>query len=242
MSSPAYLLVAHGSRDPRPAKIVNHLAVQMRERLGGHPVGTAALDCQPQPLHEQLERFCQQVQSPVQILPLFLLPGVHVREDIPEEVAIARSHLPDSQTIEILPYLGSHDGLSQVLREQIQARGDCQAWILLAHGSRRPGGNAPIEAIAAQLPQQVGRPVRPAYWSVEPSLERQLDEYEQAGYARVGVLPYFLCPGGLTDAISEQLRSRSGLHLDLSETLSESPHLIEVLLDLRQRVPVPFAG
>lgn len=242
MSSPAYLLVAHGSRDPRPAQIVDHLADVMAARLGGHPVGTAALDCQPQPLHEQLQRFCQQVQRPVQILPLFLLPGVHVKEDIPEEVAIARSHLPDSQTIEILPYLGSHEGLSQVLREQIQAQPDCQAWILLAHGSRRPGGNAPIEALAAQLPEQVGRPVRPAYWSVEPSLETQLDDYQQAGYERVGVLPYFLCPGGLTDAIGEQLRSRSGPHLYLSETLSESQHLIEVLLDLCQRVPLHPIG
>lgn len=238
MSSPAYLLVAHGSRDPRPGGIVNHLAAQMRKRLGEHPVGTAALDCQPQPLHEQLETFCRQVQCPVQILPLFLLPGVHVREDIPEEVAIARSHLPKSQTIEILPYLGSHRGLSNVLREQIQAQPEYQAWLLLAHGSRRPGGNAPIEAIAAQLPQQVGRPVRPAYWSVEPSLEAQLDDYQQAGYERVGVLPYFLCPGGLTDAIGEQLRSRPGLHLYLSETLSEAPDLIEVLLDLSQRVPL----
>ena len=174
----------------------------------------------------------------MRILPLFLLPGVHVKEDIPEEVAMARSQLPETATLEILPYLGSHEGLGQVLQGQIQAAPPCDAWILLAHGSRRPGGNAPIEALAAQLPERVGCPVRTAYWSVEPRLEQQLQDDEQAGYKRVGVLPYFLCPGGLTDAIAENLQAIARPQVILADTLSQHPELMAILLDLCQGIPV----
>ena len=242
MISPAYLLVAHGSRDPRPAQIVNHLAEIMAQQLGECPVGTAALDCQPEPLHQQLLDFYQQVQRPVRILPLFLLPGVHVKEDIPSEVAIARSQLPQTASLEILPYLGSHERLCQVLQAQIQAAPPCQTWILLAHGSRRPGGNAPIEALAAQLPERVGGRVRAAYWSVDPRLEQQLQEDERAGYDSVGVLPYFLCPGGLTDAIAEKLEAIARPQVILADTLHQSPDLIDILLELCQGTPVAAPG
>ncbi|TVR14753.1 MAG: sirohydrochlorin chelatase [Phormidium sp. GEM2.Bin31] len=238
MTSPAYVLVAHGSRDPRPDQIVAHLANLMGQELGNCPVGTAALDCQPEPLHQQLLNFYQQVQRPLRILPLFLLPGVHVKEDIPSEVAIARSQLPQTASLEILPYLGSHGRLCQVLQGQIQAAPPCQAWVLMAHGSRRPGGNAPIEALAAQLPQRVGVPVQAAYWSVDPRLEQQLQKYEQAGYDRVGVLPYFLCPGGLTDAIAEKLEAIARPQVILTDTLSQRGDLIHILLELCQGTPV----
>jgi hypothetical protein len=64
----------------------------------GHPlVGTATLELADTPLHEQICEFasvaladgCKQVQ----LLPIFLLPGVHVREDIPTEVALAQKSI-----------------------------------------------------------------------------------------------------------------------------------------------------
>ncbi|NEP61366.1 MAG: sirohydrochlorin chelatase, partial [Symploca sp. SIO2G7] len=63
-------------------------------------VGTATLELAPSPLHEQIQQFanlalrvgCQEVQ----LLPLFLLPGVHVMEDIPAEAAQAQANLGDS--------------------------------------------------------------------------------------------------------------------------------------------------
>jgi len=56
-------------------------------------IGTACLELSPVPLHEQIKEFGVGALAGgyncFQVVPLFLLPGVHVIEDIPTEVAIA---------------------------------------------------------------------------------------------------------------------------------------------------------
>lgn len=235
--TPAYLLVAHGSRDPRPAQAVDRLADALAPHLPDSPIATAALECHPQPLHEQLREFGDRVQRPIHLVPLFLLAGVHVREDIPEAVEDARSQLPAACPLHVLPYLGSDARLARVLQQRLQ--GDRDAWIVLAHGSRRPGGNAAVEAAIAPL--QADAPIVPAYWSVDPKLDRQIQQLDAAGHRRIGILPYFLCAGGITDAIArqvaEQQQTRPHLDLQLSDPLSDSPALIDVLLDLVRSTP-----
>jgi len=54
-------------------------------------------------------------------VPLFLLPGVHVIEDIPTEVAIAQQALGQEVKIDLRPYLGTHPGLSCLLANQMAA-------------------------------------------------------------------------------------------------------------------------
>ena len=95
--------------------------------------------------------------------------------------------------------------------------------ILLAHGSRRPGGNAAVESLAKHLG------ATPAYWSVAPSLADRLAEWQirrqQNVTTAIGatavnttaidttaidttaieVLPYFLFAGSLTEAIAAQV-------------------------------------
>lgn len=237
--SPAYLLVAHGSRDPRPGREIARLGRHLSRRLPDTPVGTAALECQPQPLHQQLQQFSDRVGRPVHLLPLFLLPGVHVKEDIPEEVELARQNLPSDRPIEVLPYLGGHTHLADVVRCRMQNdQNACDAWILIAHGSRRPGGNASVENLVSLIDTALSFPVLPAYWSVHPSLDSQLQHLIAAGHRRIGIFPYFLCQGGITDAITEQLHQfhhqHPQTHLHLTQPLCASAELVDLLMELAQ--------
>jgi len=59
----------------------------------------------------------------LQVVPLFLLPGVHVMEDIPTEVAIAQQALDPELKIALQPHLGTHLGLSGLLATQMVATG-----------------------------------------------------------------------------------------------------------------------
>ena len=130
----SYLLVSHGSRDPRPqtatAQLAELVSQELKVREDSHPlVKTAVLDCSPTPLHQQIQAFAQEVcasrelSSELQeiapahlyLVPLFLVPGVHVMEDIPAEVAIAQQLLGDSITLEICPYLGTDTSLYKLL-------------------------------------------------------------------------------------------------------------------------------
>jgi len=239
MFASAYLLVAHGSRDPRPQHALETLAQQMRKALAtpalaiatnqsrdfrdfsSIPVGTACLELQPQPLHQQILDFATPITSlptnrlsartaahppiyssphppTLHIIPLFLLPGVHVMDDIPAEVAIAQDQLGDRLHLQICPYLGEAAHLPKALIEILSPFQNGRL-ILMSHGSRRPGGNVPIEHLAQQLGATM------AYWSISPSLEDQIMAQLRQGCQEITVFPYILFPAGITDAIAQTL-------------------------------------
>jgi sirohydrochlorin ferrochelatase len=108
-----------------------------------------------------------------------------------------------------------------------------EAWILMAHGSRRPGANAAIDVVADHLGAVS------AYWLTPPSLQSRLEELQQTGCRTIGILPYFLFPGGTTDAIAEMLAQLSpqfpDLQLHLAAPLEASPELADLLIELATR-------
>ena len=197
----AYLLVSHGSRDPRPDVAMQQLAGLLSEMLpqGEKLVGVATLEANIQPLHLQIQDFAHRVQAfgckIVQIIPLFLLPGFHVMTDIPAEIALAQEAIGAGMIIELRPYVGSYPGLEKfVTRMMTTIQADIS--IILAHGSRRAGSHTPVESIAASVGAVT------AYWSVAPSLEVRVQELITAGYGQIAIFPYFLFTGGITDAIA----------------------------------------
>lgn len=203
----------------------------------GYPlVGTATLELADIPLHEQIRQFASVALADgcneLQVLPLFLLPGVHVREDIPTEVALAQERFGKAIAIAQRPHLGAHPGLGLLLAKQ-WATVNTDAKILLSHGSRRTGGNEPVELIA----QQVGAVA--AYWSVPPSLEEQVQRLALAGHRQIAILPYFLFSGGITDAIARRVSELQlqfpNLQLSLGEPIGASAQLATVIVDLMKQ-------
>jgi sirohydrochlorin cobaltochelatase len=196
-------------------------------------VGTATLELAPIPLHEQIRQFASKVQEAgchqLQLLPIFLLPGVHVRDDIPQEVALANASLGQAVVLNHRPYLGSHPGLASILTSQL-ATVDADAKILLSHGTRRPGGNESVEAVARQLGTEL------AYWSMQPTLEEQITALAAAGCKQIAILPYFLFSGGITDAIAQTVSSLQAqfpkVELKLAEPIGASTQLADLIVDL----------
>lgn len=201
-------------------------------------VGTACLELAPQFLHQQIEGFGKQAIASgykrLQIVPLFLLPGVHVMEDIPAEIAQAQKAFGSDLTLDLRPHLGSHSGLGRLLAFQRNSH-SADAWILLSHGSRRSAGNHPVETLAAQLN------ATPAYWSVPPSLEARVKQLVSHGYRKIGILPYFLFPGGITDAIAQTVELLSQqfpvVELKLAKPMGASTQLADIILDLTLNKP-----
>jgi sirohydrochlorin cobaltochelatase len=225
----AYLLVSHGSRDPRPQIAVRQLAEQLSTCLPA-VVGTAQLELAEVPLHVQISDFASQVAGSgidrVVLIPLFLIPGVHVMEDIPAEVVLAnaRGTIPAI----VSPFLGSHPDFANLFAGH--GSGSTERAIILAHGSRRSGGNQIVEDLAATLN------VRAAYWSVPPSLTDRVMELVVTGANKIEILPYFLFAGGITDAIASsvaQLRSQfPQVELTLGEPIGNSPALVTAICNL----------
>lgn len=238
---PAYLLVFHGSLDPRPqaslerlAELVSQSQTRSEATSWAKPmVGTASLELSPVPLHQQIKEFAVRAlpfgYTNIQVVPLFLLPGVHVMEDIPTEVTLAQQALGQEAQIDLRPYLGNNPGLEHLLATQLAAI-KAEAWILLAHGSRRAGSKQQVEAMATRL-EAIS-----AYWAVPPSLELRVQELVSAGHQQIGILPYFLFAGGITDAIAQSVAQLKvqfpSTDFRLAEPLGASPELADLIGDL----------
>jgi sirohydrochlorin ferrochelatase len=189
------------------------------------------------PLAEQIIQLAQRLLATTAlnrslelvVLPVFLLPGVHVMEDVPAALEEARRSLPPSVQFHLTPHLGSHSGLQQLLVQQQRAY-KADAWVLLAHGSHRLGGNQPVEALARTIRATT------AYWSMPPGLQDRIEDLAQQGKRTIGILPYFLFAGATTDAI-DQLVTRlahqfPALQLTLAAPLQASFDLGACLVDL----------
>jgi sirohydrochlorin ferrochelatase len=233
--SSAYLLVSHGSRDPRPEIAMQQLAglVARQLQIPAKFVGTATLEVSHEPLHEQIRQFAQSAVllgcDRLKIIPIFLLPGVHVMTDIPTEVALAKQVVGEDITIDLQPYLGSHSGLQILFQQQI-ASIKAEAGILLSHGSRRPGSQQPVETLAVNLG------VTTAYWSISPTLESRVQELIAFGNKEIAILPYFLFSGGITDAIAQAVDKLKlqfpGVNFYLAAPLGANDELANLIGDL----------
>ena len=204
--SNAYLLVSHGSRDPRPQVAIDQLADRLQLHLetialGKSPilVSAAQLELAAKPLHLQIDDFTRQCTevgvSRMVILPLFLIPGVHVMEDIPAEVILATEKIGDVVKLVVTPFLGADPNFADLFganRSSLPSQS-----IILAHGSRKTGGNAIVEQLAHRLD------LTAAYCSVAPSLADTVAQLIATGATEIGILPYFLFTGGITDAIEK---------------------------------------
>ncbi|MDJ0553718.1 MAG: sirohydrochlorin chelatase [Microcoleaceae cyanobacterium MO_207.B10] len=259
--------MSHGSRDPRPQLELEKLAAIFSSQLKtltllplfGNKrqiIAVGTLELGPISLHEQLYKFGQQVRSlnisKIQVIPLFLLPGVHVKEDIPAEIAIATQNLTAEKDFNhgtkinqmkhqikfnLCPHLGSHPKIIKLLSRRISPL-TADNWVLLSHGSRRPGANEPVEKIALLLQRKCQVSVHTAYWSVPPDIKYLVKRLVEQGHQNIGILPYFLFHGGIIDAIAQVVNELGqkypSVQFHWTEPLGATEELAELIVELIQ--------
>jgi sirohydrochlorin cobaltochelatase len=237
--SSAYFLIAHGSRDPRSRRALEACAMFVRQALDPSQsleqawpfVGSGVLEFGDRPLAVQIETFAKTASRDgvrqIFLLPLFLMSGNHVNQDLPEAMQGAQHHsVPE---LILCPHLGSHPDIHSLVRDRMNET-PCDRWILLAHGTRRSYGNQSVEILAEQLN------ATPAFWATKPDLETQLETLVGGNiHQRVGIVPYFLFTGSIIDVISKdihRLKSRfSALDLQMTQPLNPSAQMAKLLLD-----------
>jgi sirohydrochlorin ferrochelatase len=114
----ALLLIAHGSRREASNDEVRELSKQRAKRTNDEfPIVECAFLELADPLIPDGVTACvQKGAETVTVLPYFLSAGRHVVTDIPEELEKAQAQNPNI-TIKTAPYLGSAEGVSEILIE-----------------------------------------------------------------------------------------------------------------------------
>ncbi len=238
--------MSHGSRNKQSQNSFCLLVEEIRQQLECKKaaqrilIETANLELGEYSLCQQIEKIAQrdngETRKHLKILPLFLLPGVHVQEDIPKEIAEAQEKLGAKVDLEILPYLGSYQGLTrllenlfQVLNSRANLNNEHQKRILVAHGSSLKGGNQACESVASQLVALI------AYWSREPHLKTIVEQLITQKATSIDIVPYFIFEGGITQSLQEEVEDLQinypEVQFQLSPPLSPTLELASLIVE-----------
>ena len=113
------LLLAHGSRAPETALTMEKIAEMTRRRLPGLPIQTAFMQFHDMNIEKGLLALMEQGVMKVKVVPYFLFDGVHIKEDIPGELAAFGQAHPQME-ITLGKTLGEDGRLAEIVAERIE--------------------------------------------------------------------------------------------------------------------------
>ncbi|MGW1538693.1 sirohydrochlorin chelatase [Streptomyces sp. NPDC002309] len=195
--SPALVLVAHGSRDPRTLATVHALLDRIRELRPGLRLLLGHIELNEPLLPAALAALGDDAAI---LVPLLLSRGHHIKRDIPEAAAAARART------RVAAPLGPHRLLVETLRARLAEAGRrapvtesdrrSAAVILAAAGSRDPDAATDTGRTAALLAARLGVPVLPAYASAaSPTVAEAIHALRSEGRRNIALASYFTAPG-----------------------------------------------
>ncbi|MCY7316244.1 MAG: CbiX/SirB N-terminal domain-containing protein [Rubrivivax sp.] len=108
------ILFAHGARDPRWAAPFQAVAAALQAARPGLPVQLAFLEFMTPTLPEAGASLAAQGCRAIQVLPMFLGAGGHVRKDLPLLIDTLQAAQPGLQ-ITLLPAIGEVDSVTAAM-------------------------------------------------------------------------------------------------------------------------------
>ncbi|MFF4468089.1 sirohydrochlorin chelatase [Streptomyces sp. NPDC001599] len=191
--TPALVVVAHGSRDPRALSTVRALLDRVRALRPALPVHLGHVELNEPLLPDTLTALGD---GAAVLVPLLLSRGHHVKRDIPEMAAASPART------RVAAPLGPHPLLVDALQARLTEAGlpthagPDHAVVLASAGSRDPESRADTARTAALLATRLGVPVVPAYASAAPpTVPEAVRTLTARGYRRVAVASCFTAPG-----------------------------------------------
>ena len=235
-SSPALLVVAHGSRDPRHAATVHALVTRVRALRPRLTVRTAFLDFDPPSVPGALEGLAADGAGAVVVQPLLLNRAFHAKVDLPAVLRRAPARLTVRQAEVLGPAPLLTAALERRLAEAGLAPGDRASTgvVLAAAGSTDPEAVAVTTDLARQWQRTGWRAVLPAFASAAAprttvsGTAEAVRQLRAEGVRRVAVARYVLAPGLLPDRIARGA-AEAGADV-LADVLGPAPEVARLVL------------
>jgi sirohydrochlorin ferrochelatase len=229
LSDPPLLAIAHGSRDPRSAAMIDALTRAVRRAKPGLRVAAGYLDhCAPS-VGQVLDRFAAAGAREVVALPLLLTAAYHSGVDVPHVLHQAGRRHPQLTVLR-----GATLGPDPLLRAAVDRTvadlgltpGPDAGLALASAGSSDPAARAVIQRVATDLADAGWAAVLPCYASASaPDTASALAELRRRGLSSIAVASYFLAPGFLPDRV----RAAAGRH-PVGAPLGGTPELVSLVL------------
>jgi len=244
-SSPAVLLIGHGTRIAAGVTEFRALAEQLRQALPGRTCLAGFLELVAPALPEALESLREQGFRRIIALPALLMAAGHIKNDIPALLNEFQTAHPELQ-ITFGADLGIHPNLLQIARERIETaeaefgldyqRQDTLL-VVIGRGSSDPDANSNISKITRMLWEGMGFGwAETAYTAVAaPLMAPALERAHRLGFTRVVVFPYLLFTGRLVEQVRATVAAHQTAHPDIKVVtapyLNNHPLLVQTFLE-----------
>ncbi|MHB1394594.1 MAG: sirohydrochlorin chelatase [Clostridia bacterium] len=114
------LILAHGSKRTETEKILKSLTAKVKDKTGESLIYLAYLQFSEQNLEVGIDYLVGKGATKIKVIPMFLFDGVHVTEDIPNELnEIMRKH--SGIEIKMSRHLGDDDRIADIIADRIRS-------------------------------------------------------------------------------------------------------------------------
>jgi sirohydrochlorin ferrochelatase len=230
------IAVAHGSRDPRSARVVAAAVSALRVRRPDLDVRLCFLDLNAPSVDRVIDGVAAEGHASAVVVPLLLGSAFHARVDLPALLDAARLRHPHLH-VRQADVLGHDARLVDAVRDRIVEAGapvgeSGLGVVLAAVGSSDPAANDRTRGLAESVVAGTGwsRGITCFATAAEPTVRHAISTLRRAGAERIVIAPWFLAPGLLTDRLSRAAES-CGPGITYAATIGPHPRLVDVILD-----------
>ena len=238
--SPALLLIAHGTRDPRGAQEMDALLGILRSRHPS-PVHNAWIEDFASPsVAEAVEGLLAEGVTQLVTVPFLNLGAYHAKTDVPNEIAAVRRRHPDL-VVAHGRVLGLHDGLFALARARLDAVSDPagraeEILVVAASGSSDPDANSDLAKAARFLGETSGHKwVECAFAGVTwPRIDAVLRRAAAGGARRAVVFSWSLLAGLLEQRVATtaaEVAADTGMEIIDAGRFGPDPLVAQAVLD-----------
>ncbi|GGM25987.1 cobalamin biosynthesis protein CbiX [Paraliobacillus quinghaiensis] len=203
----AVLYIAHGSKNEQTNKRMRLELEKLSSLVDMQIQQVAFLEADPN-IKEGIAQCVKKGATEIILMPVFLLPGVHVIKDIPEQVHSAQLTYPDV-TIHIGEPLAASsqlitDTADRIFNKKIETK-EKQAVLLVSHGSRYKEASETFQLFTEQLQKELKDiSVYDSYLKTsEPSFKAKLEELVKTDYQVIYVVPHFFSINSFPEKIEQ---------------------------------------
>lgn len=113
------LIVAHGSRENDTEKTMETIRDYVQQELGFDQIVEAYMEFRSMNISSGLLKLMERGADDIKVVPYFLFEGVHIKEDIPQEIAKFQAEHPEVR-IRFGKTLGADQRIASVLADRIR--------------------------------------------------------------------------------------------------------------------------
>jgi len=114
------LILAHGSRRQETDAILNSLTEMVRNKTGEELILPAYLQFSEQNLEWGIEQLIEKGAHSIKVIPMFIFDGIHVTQDIPEELNAIMAKHPGID-VRMSRHLGDDDRIADIIVDRIKS-------------------------------------------------------------------------------------------------------------------------